>query len=93
MWAQCNVGLGVADLEAVAEHRIDSEESLRQLYGEPHALAEKKSLPEPDVYCREYISRSPFLCLSTQHSDGSADVSPRGDHLSLLSYVLSAPPS
>jgi len=31
------------------------------------------------VYCREFISRSPFLCLSTQHANGSADVSPRGD--------------
>ena len=25
------------------------------------------------------IARSPFLCLSTQHENGSADVSPRGD--------------
>ena len=39
----------------------------------------KKCLPELDNYCREFITRSPFLCLSTQHADGTADVSPRGD--------------
>ena len=69
----------VAALKSGAEHLIDNEQLLRSLYRETHPLAEKKSLPVLDNYCREFICRSPFLCLSTQHADGSADVSPRGD--------------
>ncbi len=60
-------------------HLVSSEDTLRSLYGATHDLAVKKCLPELDEYCREYISRSPFLCLSTQHANGTADVSPRGD--------------
>jgi len=69
----------VEKLKTNTEHLIKTEESLRSLYGETHALAVKKCLPALDDYCREYISRSPFLCLSTQHANGTADVSPRGD--------------
>jgi len=66
-------------LKTTTKHLVDTEESLRSLYGETHTLAVKKCLPTLDDYCREYISRSPFLCLSTQHADGTADVSPRAD--------------
>ncbi len=66
-------------LKTTTEHLVETEESLRSLYGETHALAVKKCLPALDNYCREYISRSPFICLSTQHANGTADVSPRGD--------------
>ena len=58
---------------------ITSEEELRSFYANTHALAIKKCLPKLDRHCREFIARSPFLCLSTQHANGSADVSPRGD--------------
>ena len=61
------------------EYLVDSEELLRSFYGETHALAEKKCLPALDQHCQEFISRSPFLCLSTQHANGTADLSPRGD--------------
>lgn len=71
--------LAAAELKSDKEHLIDSEELLRANFGETHPLAVKKCLPALDVYSREYISRSPFLCLSTQHADGTADVSPRGD--------------
>lgn len=69
----------VEKLKVSAEFLVETEESLRNLYGETHALAVKKCLPSLDNYCREYISRSPFICLSTQHANGTADVSPRGD--------------
>lgn len=69
----------VAKLRSSTEHVVDNEESLRSLFGDTHPLAVKKCLPALDDYCRDYISRSPFMCLSTQHIDGSADVSPRGD--------------
>jgi len=71
--------INVIALKNDKEHLIDSEDLLRSQYGDTHAIAAKKCLPELDTYCREYISRSPFLCLSTQHANGTADVSPRGD--------------
>lgn len=58
---------------------ITSETELRNQYADTHALAVTKCLPQLDKHCREFISRSPFLCLSTQHANGTADVSPRGD--------------
>ncbi len=58
---------------------IRSEDELRGFYAATHDLAIRKCLPSLDKHCREFISRSPFLCLSTQHANGSADVSPRGD--------------
>ena len=61
------------------DHIISDESSLRALYKETHPLAVKKCLPGLDMHCREFISRSPFLCLSTQGGEGKADVSPRGD--------------
>lgn len=58
---------------------IKSETELRNLFDNTHEIAVKKCLPKLDQHCREFIARSPFLCLSTQHANGLADVSPRGD--------------
>ncbi|MGQ7844409.1 pyridoxamine 5'-phosphate oxidase family protein [Granulosicoccus sp. 3-233] len=62
-----------------ARFTISSEAELRDLHADTHALAIDKCLPALDRHCRAFIARSPFLCLSTQHVNGSADVSPRGD--------------
>ena len=86
-WEMLMNEISVAGLKSDAEHRIGTEESLRDLYGETHAMAVKKSLPALDDYCCDYISRSPLLCLSTQHADGSADVSPRGDPAGFVSVI------
>lgn len=58
---------------------INSESDLRGFYADTHPVAIKKCIPQLDRHCRDFIARSPFLCLSTQHADGTADVSPRGD--------------
>ena len=58
---------------------INSEAELRSYYAATHDIAVKKCLPQLDKHSRAFIRRSPFLCLSTQHANGSADVSPRGD--------------
>lgn len=58
---------------------ISNEADLRGLYADTHPLAIRKCLPQLDRHCRDFIARSPFLCLSTQHANGTADVSPRGD--------------
>ncbi|MEO1194404.1 MAG: pyridoxamine 5'-phosphate oxidase family protein [Pseudomonadota bacterium] len=52
---------------------------MRALFGETHPLAIKKELRGIDRYARDFIARSPFLCLATHNAEGKADVSPRGD--------------
>ncbi len=58
---------------------VASEGELRSNFGEPMDIALKKQLGTLDVQCKEFISRSPFLCLGTSAANGKADVSPRGD--------------
>jgi PPOX class probable FMN-dependent enzyme len=55
------------------------EDELRDVLGPPMDLAVRKAIPKLDKYCREFIQRSPFLCLGTANASGKADVSPRGD--------------
>lgn len=62
-----------------SEHLIEDEESLRALFPATHSIAVEKCQSRIDKYAKDFISRSPFLCLGTQSNDGTADVSPRGD--------------
>ena len=66
---------------------IASETDLRQMFTERHRLAEQKCLDRLDLHAREFISRSPFLCLGTQNADGRADVSPRGDFRGFVTII------
>ncbi len=61
------------------EFLIDDETDLRASFSATHDLAIKKCLNHIDEHGRDFINRSPFLCIGTQATDGSADVSPRGD--------------
>ena len=58
---------------------VASEDELRGNYGEPMDIALMKQLGKLDAHCKDFISRSPFLCIGTSAADGKADVSPRGD--------------
>jgi PPOX class probable FMN-dependent enzyme len=58
---------------------IENEAALRALIGEPGDRARRKQLPKIDSYAREFIGRSPMAMLASTGSDGSSDVSPRGD--------------
>lgn len=62
-----------------ADTVIASEDELRDNYGEPMDIALMKQLGKLDAHCKDFISRSPFLCIGTSAADGKADVSPRGD--------------
>jgi PPOX class probable FMN-dependent enzyme len=55
-----------------------NEDQLRALYPPPSERARLKTLHRLDEHCRNFIRRSPFLCLGTS-SDRGADVAPRGD--------------
>ncbi len=60
-------------------HVITSEVELRALLGEPSALVRSKIASRLNALTRQFVERSPFLCLATSGPDGSCDVSPRGD--------------
>ena len=65
--------------DAPTDFSIRSAAALRALFGRAEGLAVSKSLTRLDRHCREFIARSPFLCIGTTSADGRADVSPRGD--------------
>jgi Pyridoxamine 5'-phosphate oxidase len=65
--------------EIKSEFAVTDEKSLRELFPATHTLAALKSLSKLDSHARDFIQRSPFLCIGTQNKDGKADVSPRGD--------------
>jgi PPOX class probable FMN-dependent enzyme len=58
---------------------IATEEALRALVGEPLELTRAKVSNRLNVLTRQFIERSPFLCLATSDEHGNCDVSPRGD--------------
>jgi uncharacterized protein len=58
---------------------ITSLDELRAIAGEPGRAARTKVLRELDEHARDYIARSRFCVLATCGSDGTCDVSPRGE--------------
>lgn len=56
------------------EHRITTEQELREDIPEPLARAWGKEVPELDDHCRAFIGRSPFFVLAT----GGPNATPRG---------------
>lgn len=66
-------------LQLDPDFAITDERSLRGLFEPTHALAIQKCQDNLGEHAREFIRRSPFLCIGTQNLEGAADVSPRGD--------------
>jgi PPOX class probable FMN-dependent enzyme len=58
---------------------ISAEDALRSTLGEPSDLVRSKVSDRLNELTRQFVGRSPFLCLATSGADGSCDVSPRGD--------------
>ncbi|WP_062514629.1 pyridoxamine 5'-phosphate oxidase family protein [Halobacillus sp. KGW1] len=58
---------------------IQTEEELRAIIGIPSDLVKNKVLTYLDHHCAAFISKSPFLVISTADEFGFCDVSPRGD--------------
>ena len=69
------------------ENAIKSEEELRSIMGYPGELVKKKVITHLDHHCIDFISKSPFLVLSTSDSFGYCDASPRGDQAGFV-HVL-----
>jgi PPOX class probable FMN-dependent enzyme len=59
--------------------RIDSEQELRAIIGEPAAIVQAKLADRLNELTIQFIERSPFVCVATASARGGLDVSPRGD--------------
>ena len=58
---------------------VAGEDALRSLIGEPSNVVRSKVTDRLNELTRQFVERSPFLCLATSSADGTCDVSPRGD--------------
>jgi PPOX class probable FMN-dependent enzyme len=59
--------------------KIDSEQELRAIIGEPAAIVQAKLADRLNELTIQFVERSPFVCVATASADGGLDVSPRGD--------------
>lgn len=69
------------------EDIVQSEEEIRELIGYPSELVNNKVIDSLDAHCKEFISLSPLLFISSSDNLGFCDVSPRGDEPGFV-YVL-----
>jgi uncharacterized protein len=64
---------------ATTPRAITGESDLRAILGTPTALVASKISDRLNELTRQFIERSPFVCVATKLPDGGIDVSPRGD--------------
>ena len=62
-----------------ATRAISDEDELREIIGSPTPLVAAKISDRLNDLTRQFIERSPFVCVATATPDGGLDVSPRGD--------------
>jgi PPOX class probable FMN-dependent enzyme len=60
-------------------HLITDEQELRDVIGSPTEQVLAKISHKLNDLTRQFIERSPFMCIATADPDGGLDVSPRGD--------------
>jgi hypothetical protein len=60
-------------------HVISNEAELRAIIGDPAETVLLKLYDRLNELTRQFIERSPFVCVATADPDGGLDVSPRGD--------------
>jgi uncharacterized protein len=63
----------------ITSETVDTEAALRALIGEPAEITCAKVAGRLNALTRQFIERSPFVCIATASPDGGLDVSPRGD--------------
>jgi PPOX class probable FMN-dependent enzyme len=74
LWAPALYGGGMHPVRT-----INSQQELRGMLGEPTDLVRAKLADRLNDLTRQFIERSPFVCVATGRPDGGMDVSPRGD--------------
>jgi uncharacterized protein len=63
----------------MATREITAESELRDVIGSPADLTVSKITNRLNALTRQFIERSPFVCVATSRAGGGLDVSPRGD--------------
>ncbi len=63
----------------MAARTISTESELREVIGSPSELVAGKIADRLNHLIRQFVERSPFVCVATTRPDGGLDVSPRGD--------------
>jgi hypothetical protein len=63
----------------VGSRTITSEDDLREVIGAPAEVVVSKLADRLNHLTRQFVERSPFVCIATGRPDGGLDVSPRGD--------------
>jgi len=63
----------------MAIRTIRDEDELRALIGTPNEVVVSKIADRLNDLTRQFVERSPFVCVATARPDGGLDVSPRGD--------------
>ena len=58
---------------------LADESALREVIGSPTPLVAGKIADRLNHLTRQFVERSPFVCVATGRPDGGLDVSPRGD--------------
>ena len=58
---------------------ITSMDELRAVIGQPTELVQAKLADRLNALTRQFVERSPFVCVATGRPEGGMDVSPRGD--------------
>lgn len=66
-------------MDTGAYEEIGSAEELRELLGEPTAVARDKERQALHEHHKQWLARSPLCLISTSAADGTCDVSPKGD--------------
>lgn len=67
---------------------VESVAELRELMGDPVSPAVvDKTLPVLDAHCKTFVSRSPFLLISSSDSAGRMDISPKGDAAGFVEVI------
>jgi hypothetical protein len=64
---------------ATAPRAITEQSELRAILGMPSAVVASKISDRLNDLTRQFVERSPFVCIATKLPDGGIDVSPRGD--------------
>ncbi len=64
---------------AAVDRTIRDEAELREVIGAPAELVLTKIADRLNPLTRQFIERSPFVCVATASPEGGLDVSPRGD--------------
>jgi PPOX class probable FMN-dependent enzyme len=58
---------------------ISTETHVREILGSPSDLVVAKVADHLTPLTRQFVDRSPFVCVATSRPDGGLDISPRGD--------------